>query len=89
MVMRIDKSTNREFLVFTLSGRIEKENIRQLKQIFAITKAPPRIAFNLEDVKIVDQPSVEFLEGCETSGTELWNCPPYLREWIERVRTRK
>jgi len=45
-----------------------------------------KIALDLKDLKLVDQPSVDFLEECETQGIELWNCPVYLREWIVRIR---
>jgi ABC-type transporter Mla MlaB component len=87
MVLRIDKSSNAEFVIFTLSGRIENEKIRQLQEILALEQASQKIAFDLKDVKLVDQHSVEFLEECETQGAELWNCPAYLREWIVRIRT--
>jgi ABC-type transporter Mla MlaB component len=86
MVLRIDKSSNAEFVIITLSGRIENEKIRQLQEILALEQASQKIAFDLKDVKLVDQHSVEFLEECEAQGTELWNCPAYLREWIVRVR---
>jgi hypothetical protein len=86
MVMRIDKSNISEFVVFTFSGRIENEKITELKEILALEQANKKIAFDLENVKLVDQHSVEFLEKCESQGVELWNCPVYLREWIVRIR---
>jgi len=87
MVLRIDKSNNCEYVVLTLSGRIENEKIRELRKILALEKRKQKIAFDLKDVKLVDQHSVEFLEACEAQGTELWNCPAFLREWIVRIRT--
>lgn len=89
MVMRIEKSRFSKFVIFTLSGRIENEKIRELQEILALEQANQKIAFDLKDVKLVDQHSVEFLEECEAQGAELWNCPPYLREWIVRVRAKK
>jgi hypothetical protein len=74
-------------LVFALSGRIENEKIRELQEILALEQPGEKIAFNLENVKLVDQESVEFLEECEAMGVELWNCPVYLREWINRIRS--
>jgi hypothetical protein len=32
---------------------------------------------------------LDLLESCETDGIELKNCPPYIREWITRVRRGK
>lgn len=89
MVLRIDKSTNSQFVILRLSGRIENEKIRELKEVLSGDQENQKIAFDLEDVKLVDQLSVEFLEECEAQGAELWNCPPYLREWIVKVRVQK
>jgi hypothetical protein len=86
MVLRIDKSNNSEFVVFTLSGRIEKDKITELRVLLALEKAIQKIALDLKDVKLVDQHSVEFLEELEAQGTALWNCPAFLREWIVRIR---
>jgi hypothetical protein len=86
MVMRIEKSSNSEFVIYALSGRIEKEIIGELKKILA-SEVNQRIVFDLQDLKLVDQSSVEFLEKCEARGMLLWNCPVYLREWIARIRT--
>ena len=86
MVLRIEKSNTSEFVIFTFSGRIENEKIRELREILSLEQAGRKIAFDLKDVKLVDQHSIEFLEECEAQGVELVNCPIYLREWITRVR---
>jgi hypothetical protein len=86
MVLRIEQSNNSEFVIFTLSGRIENEIIRELQEILPLDRANHKIAFDLKDIRLVDQHSVEFLEECEAQGVELWNCSPYLREWIVKVR---
>jgi len=89
MVLRIEKSDSSEFVIFTLSGRIENEKIKALQEILVLEQANKKIALDLHDLKLVDQRSVEFLEECETKGVQLWNCPPYLREWIVRIRAAK
>ena len=89
MVLRIEKSNHSKSVVFTLSGRIENGKIMDLQEILASERTGQKIAFDLENVKLVDQPSVEFLAECETQGVELRNCPVYLREWIERIRSAK
>jgi len=88
MVLRIEKSKNSGFVIFVLSGRIESDKIGELKEILALEQSDQKMAFDLENVKLVDQHSVKFLEECEAQGVELWNCPPYLREWIMRIRAR-
>jgi ABC-type transporter Mla MlaB component len=86
MVLRIDNSTNSEFVIFTLSGRLENKKIIELLQILASQQANQKIAFDLRDVTLIDKRSVEFFAECEAQGAELWNCSPYLREWILRIR---
>ena len=82
MVLRIDKTIDSKFVIFALSGRIENEKINELKEILALQPTNQKIAFDLNDIKLVDQASVNFLAECEMQGIELWNCPVYLREWI-------
>ena len=86
MVLRIDKSNKSEFVIFTLSGRIENEKIAELTEIVASQQPGQKIVFDLKDITLIDQSSVEFLAQCQARGAELRNCPAYLREWILRVR---
>lgn len=41
------------------------------------------IAFDMEEVRLVNREIVRFLAACEAKGIELKNCPTYIREWIE------
>jgi hypothetical protein len=43
---------------------------------------------DLRDVTLVNQDAVKFLAGCEANRIKLENCPAYIREWIERVKSR-
>jgi len=45
-----------------------------------------RFAIDLENVLLVDREAVKLLAFCEANGTELRNCPPYIREWVTRER---
>jgi predicted metal-binding protein len=38
----------------------------------------------LKDVTLVDRDAIKFLIDCKAGGIKLENCPPYIREWIER-----
>ena len=40
------------------------------------------LAIDLKNVSLVDREAVQFLALTEYNGTELRNCPPYIREWI-------
>jgi len=42
------------------------------------------LAIDLKNVDLVDREAVRFLAQQELDGTELRNCPPYIREWITK-----
>ena len=44
------------------------------------------LAMDLKNVSLVDREAVKLLALSETNGTELRNCPPYIREWVTRER---
>ena len=41
---------------------------------------------DLNNVVLVDRDAVKLLALSEAHGTELRNCPPYIREWVTRER---
>ena len=43
-------------------------------------------AIDLTNVLLVDREAVKLLAFSEANGTELRNCPPYIREWVTRER---
>jgi hypothetical protein len=43
-------------------------------------------AIDLRNVLLVDRDAVKLLALSEANGTELRNCPPYIREWVTRER---
>jgi anti-anti-sigma regulatory factor len=82
-MLRITKSANGE-VVFKLSGRIETENIAELKALLRAETNGRRILLDLSDLTLVDQDVVSFLRHCEADGIELKNCPAYVREWMKQ-----
>jgi len=44
------------------------------------------LAIDLKNVLLVDREAVKLLALSEAKGTELRNCPPYIREWVRRER---
>jgi len=51
-----------------------------------LEQEPDGFAIDLKNVLLVDRKAVKLLALRETNGTELRNCPPYIREWISRER---
>jgi hypothetical protein len=82
-MLRIQRKANGK-VIFTLSGRIEAEDIDELRRLFELEEISRKIALDLRDVTLVDRDGVKFLAVCEVNGIELENCPAYIREWIGR-----
>jgi predicted metal-binding protein len=70
--------------VFTLSGRMEAEQVPELKEL--LDRDYRNIILDLRDVRLADRDSVRFLRGCEANGMKLENCPAYVREWMDREK---
>ena len=84
MTFEIQRSAKEDIVTFTLSGRIKAEEVAELQRLFEVEGQDHRIVLDLKEVKLADQDAVRFLAGCEANGTQLENCPAYVREWIVR-----
>jgi len=84
-MLRIQRSDNGE-VVFTLSGQLDRETIAELETLVNSEVPGRRIVLNLKDLTLVNEDAVIFLERCESNSITLANCPPYIREWINRQR---
>jgi len=73
------------FTVFTLSGRMNAEEVAELKALFDADYRT--ILLDLQDVRLADRDAVKFLRDCEADGMKLENCPEYVRKWMEREET--
>jgi anti-anti-sigma regulatory factor len=71
-------------VVFTVSGRLEADNVRELTSALAAESAGRHLVLDLKDVVLVDREIVRFLRACEAEGIALRNCPLYIRAWIAR-----
>jgi predicted metal-binding protein len=84
MTLRIERSARQRFTVFTLSGRMEAEQVTELKEL--LDRDYQNIILDLRDVRLADRDAVRFLKGCEADGMKLENCPAYVREWMDKEK---
>ena len=82
-MLRIQRSANGK-VIFTLSGRIEAEHLEELQRVCSLETVDRLLVLDLKDVTLVNRDAVKYLARCEANGVQLENCPPYIREWIER-----
>ena len=80
MTLKIEWDSDR--VVLRLIGRIESEHVGELRDQVRAHQA--KVVFDLDEVTLVDASVVRFFVTCEAEGVQLLNCPPYVREWMER-----
>ena len=84
-MLRIERSENEE-VVFTLSGQIDSDTMAELERLIDSEAKGRGVVLSLKDLTLVDEDGIIFLARCESNGVKLENCPPYVREWINRQR---
>jgi hypothetical protein len=83
MSCRIDRAVSDDNrVVLLVSGRITGEHVDMLRGV--LEQESGGFAIDLKNVLLADRDAVKLLAFCEAEGTELRNCPPYIREWVTR-----
>jgi hypothetical protein len=67
-MLRIERAGNSQVL-FTLSGGIETEEVKELQRVLALEASEHQLIFVLRDVTLVNQDAVECLARCEASAS--------------------
>jgi anti-anti-sigma regulatory factor len=86
MTLRIQRSAERELVVFTLTGRIQAEQVPELLALLRAESSAHGVVLDLEQVKLVDRDAVLFLALSEALGAELRYCSAFIRKWIDQER---
>jgi ABC-type transporter Mla MlaB component len=84
-MIRIEKLENGDLVTFVLSGRMQEEDLQELKTLLK-KHNKQNVVLDLKGVKLVDREAITFLANFETENARITNCPPYIREWISRER---
>jgi hypothetical protein len=84
-MLRIQRLSNGE-VVFTLSGRMDEDDMVQLETLIRSEPNGRRIALDLKDLTLIGRDAISFLARWEAKGIALKNCAGYVREWITRTR---
>ncbi len=71
-------------IVLSLSGRLDREQLSELKDALASQAPVHHLILDLRDVRFVDQDAANFLADCEPAGARLWSCPVYIRVCVGR-----
>jgi hypothetical protein len=84
-MLRIERTANGQ-VVFTLSGRMQTEDIEQVQQLLVVETPGYSVVLDLRNVTLVNQDAVTFLADCEVKGIEIESCPLHIRTWIDQEK---
>jgi anti-anti-sigma regulatory factor len=83
-MLKIQRATDSTITVLTVSGRLDAENINELRQSLDILPEGNAVVLDLADLLLADREAVRFLGDREASGRiVLRHCPAYIRRWLE------
>ena len=84
-MIRIEPSEDLDVVTLALSGRIQAEDLPELKRVMDRYSQP--VVLNLTGVRLIDRATVGFLAEFETNNGRITGCASYIREWIRRELT--
>ena len=88
-MLRIQRAIDGTITVLTVSGRLDAENIDELRQCLDRLPEGDAIALDLADLVLADREAIRFLGDREACGKiALRHCPAYIRTWLESGRIR-
>jgi anti-anti-sigma regulatory factor len=82
-MLKIQRTVNGD-VVFTVSGRLQGDNVNELSALLAAEQDGRTLVLDLKDLVLVDSDAVRFLCACVIDSIVLRNCPPYIRAWMAR-----
>jgi hypothetical protein len=82
-MLKVQRKANGD-VVFTVSGRLQADNVSELSALLAAEPKGRALVLDLKDLILVDRDAVRFLRACEANGIALRKCPPYIQTWIAR-----
>jgi anti-anti-sigma regulatory factor len=89
-MLKIRRATEGAITVLTVSGRLDAENINELRQSLDALPEGDAVALDLADLLLADREAVRFLGDREASGRiVLRHCPTYIRRWLESRKIRR
>lgn len=84
MVLRIDRTTEGDCVVMTLSGHLSLQEIAVLRPVFEAERASTLVV-DLGDVTQIDRDAVTVLSRLRTAGVKLRRCPAHIVASLDDV----
>jgi hypothetical protein len=82
-VLKIQRTSERAAVVLTVSGRLDAENVDELRESLDAIAVGTAIVLDVTDLLLVDRDVVRRLREWEAGlRIVLRNCPAYIRAWM-------
>ena len=81
MTYRIHRAKRQGKTVLVLSGVLDIDHAAALQELLAAERSE-HVVLDLKDVTRVDRAAVRYLARLQAAGTDIVNCPEYVRSWI-------
>jgi hypothetical protein len=87
MTFKIERLVGKEdATVLRVCGRVQIECVETLREL--IEAENTGTVLDLLEVTLADGEAATFFAFCELEGTELRNCPAFLRGWVDTEKAR-
>jgi anti-anti-sigma regulatory factor len=74
-------------VVLQIGGRIDGPGVEILRELMeSETTSKSTVALDLRNVTLISRDAIKLLSNLEEKGTELRNCPAYIRDWVSREK---
>ena len=74
-------------VVLQITGRIDGPDVEIVRELMETeTTSKSTVALDLRNVTLISRDAIKLLSTVEEKGTELRNCPAYIRDWISREK---
>ena len=85
-LLKIQRTMDRT-VVFTVSGRLDAENVSELCQLIDAEPGGAAVVLDFTDLVLADRDAIRYLRDCEAGDRiVLRNCPAYIRVWMAQKR---
>jgi len=82
-LVKIQRTTDRNAIVLTVSGRLDAENVSELCASLDTIPGGTAVVLDLTDLVLADREVIRLLRKLEASERiVLRNCPEYVRIWM-------
>ncbi len=82
-LLKIQRRTDRTTIVFTVSGRLDADNVSELCASLDTIPGGIAVVLDLTDLVLADRDVVRLLREFEAAERiVLRNCPAYIRSWM-------